>query len=743
MNGAGAKCQFHRAVVNAPNSKGPVCPRARLLGRSWPTRWLALLVTLVVSLSSAVTIAQTIDPTTVRRDSPRAAPADASLADGATLAPDTARELLVLTHRRVFGRQRVAVAFGLAGRAECADPYALAPLELLLPASLAGRDAELMRLLGALQSRLMCLTPDGVRTYDLFFATLLSQGLALPERERTALYGAYFNAALLVFDQVQYTGRSLVQVLFSTQAAAVRAALSGYPASRVGLFAFGPHSGTLVQLPGPHCSGRSCKSIVAGVLEMFADPRRLGDGGCPLVMLAMSDFRCLRQIHCGNKRPGLDMVVEPVVDRIAELTQRPPTVVDFESIAWLSRAAYLVFGTPYEKVRQSLCGQLGVSSVPSVAESPNLMSCLIAARDAAQGLQCETLGAVPQTIELGAIGTPVWDRRCVGMKLADGAGGDCVEGATGDGATICATKPRRTDGEAKPAGNEPAKPSANTAKDWSALSNAFLDTVKRELGREPLRGNVAQAIGQQCAANGKCGANASERRRNVDAAIDAALAVTRVAPGEPKGDRNAPGASTCVRPAGCADGMKHGDIRISERTLRHAPDDEVYRQLMHEILHHVYAQLDFDARSGPQIDREGRPVDGSDHHRLIDQIVLRSSVPFNPRVRRVYNPPSVRDPVDPDDYPGCSRRFDPRTVNPVDVAGTPPACTALNGTVLPRPPLACGLMLCAGTGECRCAGGVVPVSVDGDNVYINPRSVDCQPGEVFNPATGQCEGFDR
>jgi hypothetical protein len=52
-------------------------------------------------------------------------------------------------------------------------------------------------------------------------------------------------------------------------------------------------------------------------------------------------------------------------------------------------------------------------------------------------------------------------------------------------------------------------------------------------------------------------------------------------------------------------------------------------------------------------------------------------------------------------------------------------------------------MLCAGTGECRCAGGVVPVSVDGDNVYINPRSVDCQPGEVFNPATGQCEGFDR
>jgi hypothetical protein len=739
-------------------------------GQPASVRMTTISVAMLLFAVSAVP-AQTTDP--AARTSRPAAPAAAAAHTAAVLVPDTARELLVATHRQVFGRHRVVVATGLKGIAACSDPVALAPLEMLLPATLAGRDADVMRLLGTLQARLMCLTPDGARTYDLFFATLLSRGLALPDGERALLFAAYFNAALLAFDQVQYTGRSLVQVVLTTQGLGVRAALAGYPASRLGLFALGPRSGALVQLPGANCAGQSCQSIVVRVLDMFADPRRLGDGGCPLVTLAMSDFQCRRQIDCGEKAHRPDMVVGPVVDRIAELTAQPPRLDDLESIAWLGRATYLVFGAPYDQARQLLCGQPGAPHQPPLAESGNLMSCLIAARDAAQGLQCETQGPSPQWLELGAVGTAVWDRRCVGMALADGASGDCVEGADGDGATICATKPRRSGGESRPAGNEPAKASKNTEQDREALSNTFLATTKRDLERQPLRGNVEQAIAQQCGTYGKCGANPNDRRRNVSAAIDKALEVTHYAPGEPKGDRNAPGASTCVRPGGCAGDMNYGDIRISERTLHHAPDDEIHRQLMHEILHHVYSQLGFDGQSGPQVDREGRPVHGGDHHRLIDQIVVRSSIPFNPRTRRIYNPPQVRDPVDPDDYPGCSaaaeraraqvacwedradrargaapatlyeRRFDPRTVNPIDVAGAPPACTALDGTVLPRPPAACGLMLCAGTGACRCSAGVVPVSIDGDRVYINPRSVDCQPGEVFNPATGQCEGFGR
>jgi hypothetical protein len=73
----------------------------------------------------------------------------------------------------------------------------------------------------------------------LWIATVLSRALALPEGERKQLVHGLFNAALIVFDTIQYTGNSAVQLVITQNITEFQELLSLYPTNRVPVFLFG------------------------------------------------------------------------------------------------------------------------------------------------------------------------------------------------------------------------------------------------------------------------------------------------------------------------------------------------------------------------------------------------------------------------------------------------------------------------------------------------------------------------
>jgi hypothetical protein len=683
-----------------------------------------------------------------------------------TVRVTTARALVESTHERVFGRHRAEVAQQLVANPLCAKVGSLEELEPFLAVDSSGQDGALMKALGSLQASLMCVNSNGARTYDLFFATLLSQGLLLPDSERAQLYNAYFNAALLSFDQVQHTGRSLIQMFFTAHSSEVRTVLKNYPVTRRGLFAFGPRSGQLVQLPGPSCGRRTCKSVLTRLLDTFEEPGLLGLGRCPLTMLAVSDFRCTVALDCKALQQDRAILKKLVRGRVEVLAARHADIDDFESIALLTRWAGLTFGDDFMQVKAEICaGGLGAPVQPW-SESSDLMACLIAAREEAQGAHCESL-AIPQiSLDIGGVGTAVWDRQCVANPLAQGGGNNCTTYGT-DGGTVeaCAPEPEAGSGAngGHERGNEPKAASGNTDTDRATRGNALLSEAKVTLS--PISRVYPQIVGKiadQCRVYNSCGP-AVGRTKAVTQAMNKAVANGHYAQGSPIGTAEA---QTCAKESECGDGF--GDVYMAESLITASEERGSWQNqvLLHELLHIVYSELGFSDDAGPERSREGAviPVDraGTSHHRLIDQIT-------SPGHRnRIYNPPKMRDPMEPEAFGVCSaaaerarqqfscwegrvargrgtspralypRASDPRVINPLDIPGSAPPCTSLSDSTLPRPPTACGLMLCAGAGECECNATIIPASVDGDATFVSPLSIDCQPGQIPDPARGGC-----
>jgi hypothetical protein len=172
-------------------------------------------------------------------------------------------------------------------------------LSLLMWSIAEGQAGEAVRQLGYFNQALGCASASDLRVLDLALSMLLDaaggDALALPERERCVQ--GVLNASLNVFDHLSHTRRSLIQRSLTRQVTAVRALLGDYPSCSLGLWLEDFATGRLVG--HTDCRRRGDAGLIAGYLDLFEDPRRLGLGLCALLSVKDQDFHCLAGLVCG------------------------------------------------------------------------------------------------------------------------------------------------------------------------------------------------------------------------------------------------------------------------------------------------------------------------------------------------------------------------------------------------------------------------------------------------------------
>jgi hypothetical protein len=198
---------------------------------------------------------------------------------------------------------------------------------------------EYVKLLARLQTRLMCFPPAGVRAYDLWMAKMLAESLLLPSmKQRQIVVQAFFNPAMLIFDQIQFTGNSAIFYVVNKGLREFQRSIHNYPSNRVELFLFGPASGRMLAVPGTTCVGTNCQPTVERLLEMFADGARFWPGWCRLAGVIDNGFRCHSATACAA-RSQYAMVGTVTSQYIAQLQLRAITE-SCGSGAGMKEAAY-------------------------------------------------------------------------------------------------------------------------------------------------------------------------------------------------------------------------------------------------------------------------------------------------------------------------------------------------------------------------------------------------------------------
>jgi hypothetical protein len=194
-----------------------------------------------------------------------------------------------------------------------------------------------LRQLGFVNGSLSCSSRNSVRVLDLLFAEILAAsidgGLDDPAEQKKCLLGT-FNAALNTFDQLQYTGFSLVQSVMTRDNDKARQLLyPSYPVCQLGVWTYDFITGKLVQLRDK----KACKETrttleinafrspneekrtppqyryLLGYLDQFADPRRFGLGNCSEYFVSgEKNFTCDIGLRCKNTNinPDLGRIID-------------------------------------------------------------------------------------------------------------------------------------------------------------------------------------------------------------------------------------------------------------------------------------------------------------------------------------------------------------------------------------------------------------------------------------------------
>ncbi len=161
----------------------------------------------------------------------------------------------------------------------------------------AGRDGDAARFLARFQDKLMCLNVKSMWGMDLTMAAFLAKATQLPARQRDQAMKGFLNMALLVFDQIQYTGRSYsLPVLYHTRGH-VQRVLAGYSGQELGLWFYDYQSGAMQR----HTFDQKNSQFRDGLLGMVSRPGRFAQGACSTTAMVGHGFRC-RGIRGGRAR---------------------------------------------------------------------------------------------------------------------------------------------------------------------------------------------------------------------------------------------------------------------------------------------------------------------------------------------------------------------------------------------------------------------------------------------------------
>lgn len=592
------------------------------------------------------------------------------------------------------------------------------------------------------------------------------------------------NAALLVFDHLQFTGRSLIQSVLSTRMAEFRALLATYPEA-LGIWLYAEWSGKLAQIPGVTCQSGACRSTAGRFLDLFQNPILFGAGRCSLLEMVQRDFRCTVELDCRTPRVGEHANADAVI-AVAQKIRNAPRPDSLLSVRSLSAAALLRFGRLDGEAESQLCFQTTPEPayLPWGSSEDGWFRCLVAERRANDDkVTCtsahRTTRDEPAYQQSGVV-AGLRDPRCAVNPLGSGSGYSRYCGRRGSGASnpdgwIC-----RSEGDADSSGASGSVSRSGAGSSSGDGSRGGLQSsgggaatpadaegdAEVERGHRALRvakgvlasnALIRRHIGYQCAR-----ANVSCSDAGITRAISRASLATWFRPNvNPQRGANA---STCTNPSGCT-GQPYGAIAISVPALA-GPWTDLQKTVLHELLHHVYQLLGLPWDAGRLVSPEGHPISaataGSRHHRLIDEITS----PLGPRL---FFPQPGGDAIDP--VPNCSAEAerlamvfncqmqlvetatgrtrtitqpgtpsDPRVANPNLHDDVPPAdpCSSLMGSAAnPRPNAGCGAVLCAEPGTCRC--GPSPRAADRTSEIRNANAVDCPPDQALNRATGRCE----
>ncbi|RME55627.1 MAG: hypothetical protein D6790_15795 [Caldilineae bacterium] len=190
---------------------------------------------------------------------------------------------------QVGGAGGASIVMGTA-RPRNRDDLGISQLLVGFTRSLEARQyGEATRLLGLFQDRLLCLNRRGLRTLDLVMANYLHQvGRRLPPRERDMAWRGTFNPALLVLDQVLYTGRSWTLSFLYGYRNELRRAMQAYDGAAMGLWLFDYRTGALIQR---HFDAQE-HGFIDGLFTAIGRPGRFGNGACSIIEMAATGFNC-------------------------------------------------------------------------------------------------------------------------------------------------------------------------------------------------------------------------------------------------------------------------------------------------------------------------------------------------------------------------------------------------------------------------------------------------------------------
>ncbi|GEM_PF-6994604 len=178
----------------------------------------------------------------------------------------------------------------VAGSPNCPADLGIGPIvERIIGTTYSHRYGDAVHALGQFQRRLLCLDPDGAHGVD--FALSAFNALAVRDlhgRERDEAVIGSFNAGLLAFDTVQYSGRSWWLPVMYHDYNTERSLIRRFPGTALGLWLYDVRDGRLHQLT----FGRANPAVYRGLMRAFAHPGVFGQGDCSLLGMAGTGFVC-------------------------------------------------------------------------------------------------------------------------------------------------------------------------------------------------------------------------------------------------------------------------------------------------------------------------------------------------------------------------------------------------------------------------------------------------------------------
>ncbi|MFQ5736502.1 MAG: hypothetical protein ACE5GY_06515 [Thermodesulfobacteriota bacterium] len=153
---------------------------------------------------------------------------------------------------------------------------------------IARKYGDAARSLAEFQDRLMCLDVKSMQALDFMMAAFMANATELPAKQRRKAVKGVLNAMLLVFDQIQYTGRSYSLPVLYHMRGHVDRALATYSGEELGLWFYDYGSGAMVR----RTFGARDARFKNGLMGMLSNPGRFRNGECTMLEMASQGFSC-------------------------------------------------------------------------------------------------------------------------------------------------------------------------------------------------------------------------------------------------------------------------------------------------------------------------------------------------------------------------------------------------------------------------------------------------------------------